>query len=315
MGFGIEQVGEIPLVQHGHLRALGAMTGQRAEIEPKVAPVQLLYRQLQGIEQPDRLTVPLPGPLAKQVGQQRKLPAEAALPLLALLAGDNGVSLLQPAKPEQGTEGSGPLPLMTLGLPLAKGREQPLTQRAALSLRGNRLQGRPQEAGVGALAITAEPAPLRLECPPLRLYLVGTAGQCTRQWPALFIGGIEQQLQREVFQQQLLPGGAGAGQQLMGIGGIKQGEQIAGREEGRDLARLAPAQFAHHSVNQILTGHRGDTAPVRGGAHTGPHAQDQRQRPLRRQAPLLLPTQSDKAGVMEPGQVAGELMARLQRLL
>ena len=104
MGLGIEQMREIPLVQHGHLRALGTVTGQRAEIEPEIAPVELLHRQLQGIEQANRLTVAITRPLAEQVGKQGELASQAALPLLALLAGDDGIGLLQPAKPEQGAE-------------------------------------------------------------------------------------------------------------------------------------------------------------------------------------------------------------------
>ena len=84
-------------MQDGHLGALLPMPGKGAEIEPEVAPVQLFRRQLQGIEQPDRLTVAITRPLPQQIRQQRKLVGQTALPLLALLAGEHGIGLLQPA--------------------------------------------------------------------------------------------------------------------------------------------------------------------------------------------------------------------------
>ena len=244
MGLGIEQMGKIPLVQHRHLWALGTVTGQRAEIEPEITPVKLLHRQLQGIEQTDRLTVTIARPLAEQIREQRELASQAALPLLALFAGNDGIGLLQPAKPEQGAERTGPLPGITFitALPLTQRRQQMLIERATLALLGQRLQRRPAGGGILValqLTITAKPVPLCLTLFGSGLYLGSTAHQGIGQRPALFIRGIEQQLQREVLQQQLLPGGAGACQQLVCIRGIEQGQQIAGGKIGRDLPRLA----------------------------------------------------------------------------
>ena len=45
-GLGVQHVGEVPLVQDGHLGALLAVARQGAEIEPEVTPVELLQRQL-----------------------------------------------------------------------------------------------------------------------------------------------------------------------------------------------------------------------------------------------------------------------------
>ncbi|MNH14539.1 hypothetical protein D3C79_741330 [compost metagenome] len=43
-GRGLQHMGEIPLVQDRYLRALLPMARQGAEIEPEIAPVQLLQR-------------------------------------------------------------------------------------------------------------------------------------------------------------------------------------------------------------------------------------------------------------------------------
>lgn len=125
---GLQQVGEIPLVQYGHLGTLFAVAGQGAEIEPEIAPVQLLQRQLQGIEQPHRLTVTIARPLSQQIRQQGGAIAQAALPLLALFAPLHGIRLLQPAEPEQGAEHPGPGPGPLLHLPLPKRPLEPFGQ-------------------------------------------------------------------------------------------------------------------------------------------------------------------------------------------
>ncbi len=77
-GRGLQHVGEIPLVQDGHLGTLLAVPGQRTKIEPEVTPMEFLQRQLQGVEQPDRLAVALPCPLSQQIGQQGELIGQSA---------------------------------------------------------------------------------------------------------------------------------------------------------------------------------------------------------------------------------------------
>ena len=204
-GLGLQHVGEIPLVQYGHLGALLAVAREGAEIQPEVAPVELLQRQLQGIEQAYRLTVTITGPLSQQIRKQGEMVAKAALPLLALLAGEHGIGLLQPAKPEQGAEHPGPGLVRRRRLP--QRAEQPLRQRLFITLLGQLLQSWPV-SGHLASQRAAEPVPLvgqRLEVACQR----GGAGRGHgRQRPARLRLGIEQGLQGEMFQQQLLPGRA-----------------------------------------------------------------------------------------------------------
>ncbi|MNW68106.1 hypothetical protein D3C74_468040 [compost metagenome] len=74
-GLGLQHMGEVPLVQYGHLGALLAVAREGAEIQPEVAPVELLQRQLQGIEQAYRLTVAITGPLSQQIRKQGEMVA------------------------------------------------------------------------------------------------------------------------------------------------------------------------------------------------------------------------------------------------
>ena len=193
-GLGLQHMGEIPLVQYGHLGALLAVAREGAEIQPEVAPVELLQRQLQSIEQAYRLTVTITGPLSQQIRKQGEMVAKAALPLLALLAGEHGIGLLQPAKPEQGAEHPGPGLVRRHCLPLSQRAEQPLRQGLFIPPLGQLLQGRPVSDHLAGQR-AAEPLPLagqRLEPACQR----GGAGRGHgRQRPVRFGLGIEQGLQ------------------------------------------------------------------------------------------------------------------------
>ena len=69
-GLGVQHVERGPTCARWSPGALLAVARQGAEIEPEVTPVELLQRQLQGIEQADRLAVAISGPLPQQIGQQ-----------------------------------------------------------------------------------------------------------------------------------------------------------------------------------------------------------------------------------------------------
>ncbi|MNZ98422.1 hypothetical protein D3C78_1177040 [compost metagenome] len=200
-------MGEIPLVQYGHLGALLAVPRQGAEIEPEIAPMELLQRQLQGIEQTDRLAVAITGPLAQQIAQQREVIAQTALPLLALLAGEHGIGLLQPAQPEQGAEQPGPGLLRRRRLPLPQRAEQPFGQGLISPPLGQLLQSRPV-SGYLAVRRATEPAPLRSQRLDPARQRRGTGRRDARQRPTVLGLGVEQGLQGEMLEQQPLPLGA-----------------------------------------------------------------------------------------------------------
>ena len=265
MGLCLQHMGEIPLVQYGDLGALLPVPGKGAEIEPEVTPVQLFQRQLKGVEQTDRLTMTITGPLTQQIRQQRKLITQTALPLLALLAGDHGVSLLQPTEPEQSTEHQRPLPLGTLCLPLAQGTEQPFGKGLLSPLLRQLLQGGPV-CGDLAGKVTTEPLPFGGEpfAHAFQLGGTGAGNRCERPLrPGLC---IEQHLQGEVHQHQLLPLRAGARQQAMGIGHVEQAKQIGRKIVGRHLTRLTKTELAYQRLRHLLAGDRGHPCPVRHGA-------------------------------------------------
>ena len=296
-GLGVQHVGEVPLVQDGHLGALLAVARQGAEIEPEVTPVELLQRQLQGIEQADRLAVAISGPLPQQIGQQGGVMAQTALPLLALLAPLHRICLLQPAEPEQGAEHPGPGRRL-LPLPLAKRPQQPLGQGLLIPLLRQLLQRRPVSGYLAAKG-AAEPLPFLGASLDLARERRGAGGDQRCQRPALVRLCVKQGLQGEVLEQQGLPGGAGACQQAGSIGEIQEAQEFGTLVIGRDLPRVSQTELAHHLLCPLQARDRGDAGPLRHGALPRTHRQDQGQGSLCRQTPLLLRSLTDKPPLLQ----------------
>ncbi|MNH14538.1 hypothetical protein D3C79_741320 [compost metagenome] len=210
------------------------------------------------------------GPLRQQIGKQRELIAEAALPLLALLAGEHGIGLLQPAEPKQGTEHPGPGRSPLLLLPLPQRTEQALGQRLVPTPFGQLLQGRPVSGHLVGERAT-EPRPLGGQPMNQARELGGAGGSGPRQRPTRLGFGVEQSLQGKMLEQQLLPRRACVRQQAMGIWQVQQAQQLGALVIGRDLTHLPQTEFAHQGLRHLLAGDRWHPRPVRHGALPCPY--------------------------------------------
>lgn len=127
--------------------------------------------------------------------------------------------------------------------------------------------------------------------------------------------GIEQGLQGEVLHQQPLPLRARACQQQLGVGQIEQTQQVGRQIVSGYLPSLPQTELAHQRLGHLLTGDRWYPRPVRHGAVAAAHRQDECQRPLRRQAPLLLPALANQPLLLHLTEPIRQGLSRWQLFL